>query len=564
MDAAERAGWPLRDAALVVVLGAAVLVPSLFTRDPWNPDEPRYAEIARAMVATGNYWVPHLNGEIYPDKPALFFWLTAGLMRLGLGVGSGRVVAAVAAAATLLLVYWLGRRLHDRQVGLWAAAITATTLLFAWMGKCGVLDAPLTLCVVGAICCGERALAGAGRRPGAWWLGFYAAIGFGVLFKGPVALAVPVLVALAYGVARRAEVRKGGWWHLAGVALMLAVVAAWLVPALLKGGEAYANEIVVGQTAQRFTKHAAHRKPWFFFLVTWPFYFLPWSLLVPLALVSAVKAARGGRERQAWLPALWVVVIFVFFSIPSGKRERYILPIVPAVALLVARYIVRVAEGELPWPRWHAWLWRVTLVLGVAVAVTLATVALSPERMAARLELSPGEVGPLRALLTPARVGAAVATSAALVAAAFYASWRLRDPTAERRRALLAVGAALLISLVADLAVIPVFDHFKSGRGLIDDGRPFLDAADEILLYEDDFEGVYNLFAQRLCLPIARSPEDLAAATAAPRRIAVIAREKHFRQLPKLPLHVAVRRRVGSKRMLLLTNWEPGYTPPPP
>ena len=74
-----------RDVTIIVALAAVVLVPSILTRDPWNPDEPRYAEVAREMVVTGHYAVPHLNGEVYPDKPAFFFWLVAGLMRLGFG-----------------------------------------------------------------------------------------------------------------------------------------------------------------------------------------------------------------------------------------------------------------------------------------------------------------------------------------------------------------------------------------------------------------------------------------------------------------------------------------------
>ena len=122
MSASDPVHSGLRDAAVIAVLATAVFVPSLFTRDPWNPDEPRYTEIARAMVVTGDYWVPHLNGEIYPDKPALFFWLTAGLMRLGLGLYTGvnlfKATGAIASADNFIipmgvnLRYELGSQSH--------------------------------------------------------------------------------------------------------------------------------------------------------------------------------------------------------------------------------------------------------------------------------------------------------------------------------------------------------------------------------------------------------------------------------------------------------------------
>ena len=554
-----------RDVAIIVALGALVLVPSLFTRDPWNPDEPRYAEVARAMVATGNYLVPHLNGEVYPDKPALFFWMSAGLMRLGVGIGSGRVIAAAFSTCTLLLVYALGRRLYDRNVGLLAAAITATTLLFAWICKYGVLDPPLTTCVVAAIVCGERALGGAGRRRGLWWLGFYAAMGLGVLFKGPVALALPVLVMLAYGVARRKEANKGGWWHLAGAGMFVAVVAAGMAPSLIAGGRAYANEIVFGQTLVRFTRRASHAKPFFFFLVSWPFYLLPWSLLFPLGLAAAIKAARNEGEHRTWLPVLWVLVIFVFFSIPTGKRERYILSVVPAVALLVARYVVAVAEWGVSRPNWHKWLWRATAAVGVFGAVALVVSAFGSPAIAQRLKFEPSVVFELRALFRPATVVVAVAYSIALIVAIAYAARTMHGHRTETQRALLVVLATVAFSLVTDIAALPVINRFKSGRNLVEQGRAYIEAADDVCLYRDEFSGVYNLFSQRTRLPVLEEAEHLTAALGSHRRVAVIGKEGSFHKYPPAaPFHTVVVERVGSRRMAIVINWQPAHSTPQP
>ncbi|MFH1730419.1 MAG: glycosyltransferase family 39 protein, partial [Planctomycetota bacterium] len=117
---------PARDAALIVALAAVMLFPSWPFRDLWTPDEPRYMEVAREMVLTGDYLVPHLNGETYPDKPPVFFWLAAGFYKLGFGYNSGRLVAALAAIGTLLVVLAFARRTMPRPGPLISALATLT------------------------------------------------------------------------------------------------------------------------------------------------------------------------------------------------------------------------------------------------------------------------------------------------------------------------------------------------------------------------------------------------------------------------------------------------------
>ena len=283
MNRREAQSAAFRDVAVILALSAVALVPSLFTREPWNPDEPRYTQVAVEMVRTGQYLVPHLNGQLYPDKPPLVFWASAGLYALGFGLVSARVVSLLAAVGAVLFTYAIGRRLYDRQVGLLAALVTLTSGLFLHICDFGVLDPPLTLFVVASIYCALRAFEGTGRR-GAWWLGFYGACGLGVLIKGPVALSTPALVVLAYGLARRREVRLGGWWHLAGAVLLAAIVAAWLVPACRMGGEAYSSDLL-GQPWKRVVKSPSHQKPWYYYLALFPGSFFPWFLVFALALV---------------------------------------------------------------------------------------------------------------------------------------------------------------------------------------------------------------------------------------------------------------------------------------
>ncbi len=549
------------DVALIVGLTLLAFAPSLLTRDPWNPDEPRYIEVAREMVVTGQYLVPHLNGLVYPDKPAPVFWLFAGFYRLGFGLQAGRVVALLAAAGTLLLVYALGRRMASRDVGLLGALGTLTSFLFLYICNWGVLDPPLMFLNVLSIFCGIGALhAGESGRVGRWWLGCYAAIGAGILVKGPVALATPGLVLLAYGLAHRREVRGGGWWHLAGAGLMLAIVAAWLVPACIEGGEEYTNNIVFQQTLRRVAKSDSHRQPPWFYVKQSPGYFFPWTLLLVLALAwSVLRVKREGRAALG-LPLLWFAVLLVFFSAVSGKRERYLLPIMPAAGLLCAQYLLAVADGRKRAAGAHRWLWRVTFVLMAILGGVLLATGVLPMRWTQSLRLSDADRAILQEAVTPAARVAAGLAGALVLAFTFRGARRRHDAVGERGRARALVGATLALMLGIQLAGMPVLNRFKSGRYFVQQARPYLENAERVYLHESDLSGVYNLFTGRVHMEIIPAGE-LAQALGTRDRVAVIAREEQKGEMHRLVRgtwgDIAVRRRVGGHFAFLIINWRP-------
>ena len=550
-----------RDVAVLLALGAVLIVPALFTRDAWTPDEPRYVEVAREMIARGDYLVLHLNGAAYSDKPPVFFWLTTVLWRLGCGMNSGRVVAAVAALATVLLVYRLGRRLYGRETGYRAALICLTCMLFLAIGKVGNLDAMLTFLVVAAISCGLQALEARGRRAGAWWLGFYAAIALAVLVKGPVGLATPALVVLTYGLAGRRQLAGGGWWHLGGVLLFAALVAAWLVPAALLGGREYAHDLIFQQTLQRVGKEAIHGEPIYAYVLQAPAYFFPWSLLLPLALVAAFREAWGKGDPRAWLPVLWFVVIFVFFSLISGKRERYLLPIVPAVGLLVARYLGR-AEREGPrWPDWHRGLWRATFAVLLVLAAGILASSLFPGAVLGRAAKRSAAVRDFLASLPPLgmAIGAAAGLALGLLA---LLGLRQRAAGADRRRVWLLVGAVAVLSLCVDAAVLPVVNLRKSARLLAAEARSVLGEADEVYLLRSNFGGVFNLALERAPLGELDSEDEVIAALNTDRRVAVVTRQSKMPDGVGSPRARIVRTpNARRQHMAFVVNWEQSPSP---
>ena len=545
--------------AIPLLVGACVLVfaPSLFTRDPWNPDEPRHAEVSREMAVSGNYLVPHLNGEPYSDKPPIFYWLAAPLWLLGFGVNSGRVVALLASTGTVLVVYALGTRLRSRETGFLAALVTLTTLLFTFIGKFGVLDPLLAFFTTLSIYAAVRALEPGEERRERWWLAAYAASALAVLSKGPVGIAVPLLVMLVYAYIRRREVRKGGWWHLAGAALLLAMVAAWLVPAVLSGGDAYARDILIDQTAHRVVDTESHWQPFYFYLLHGPAFFFPWSLLLPLALVWAVREARRSRDAAAALGAAWFIAVFVFFTFISGKRERYLLPMVPSVGLLCAGYFLSVARGETLSRLWHGRLWKATLLLLGLAAVLLAGAALSPGPMARPFAKDPAVLAELRAAITLPLLGLAFTAAMAVVVACVCA---LRLPwlgAFEAKRAFIVVGVAVALSLVVDLGATPVINRFKSGRNLVVEAGRYLTDAQQVYLYKSHFSGVYNLFARRERMPILDTPDEARKALASGSRVAVIARDKSVDEIAGgLAARVVAVERVGHRKIAVVANWK--------
>ncbi len=329
------------DVAWLLVIALIVIGAGIGLRDPWPADEPRYALIAREMVASGDWLFPRVAGVLYADKPPLFFWLIAVSYTL---TGSLRVAfllpSLLAGLGTLWLVHDLGRRLWDARTGLHAAAILLVTLQFALQARAGQIDAVLafwtTLGLYG-IC--RHLFTGPAWG---WYVAGFAAAGAGVITKGvgflPLLAFIPWLIARGWR-----EPMPGGWRWLAGPFAMLAVIACWLVPMLLvvaasndPAYAAYRDDILLRQTAARYASAWHHLEPfWYYLAEVIPVFWLPIAIALPW-LVPAW--ARDLRRRDARTLVLlgWVVLALLFFSLSPGKRGVYILPALPALALIAA------------------------------------------------------------------------------------------------------------------------------------------------------------------------------------------------------------------------------------
>lgn len=379
-----------------LMLAAFVLlfVPAWFSRGPWHVDDLRYVEAARQMGEYGDWLVPRLNGDVYGEKPPGYSW---AIIAVHYATGTSylvaaRIVSALAALFTGLLLVRLARLLFgSRPIGWLAAGIFWTFIFILDRGTRSLIDSFLyvwtTLGVVTAL---HAALAENWRARAGWILATVGALGYGCVVKGPVALAIPALGALALGLTWKG--RKGVSFSAIVIGALVggAFTLLWLWLASLQAGDWYLERLLIKQSAGRAVESFHHAEPpWFFVGVVLPVA-LPWIIFLPGGLRAAWKMRHAPEARAALGCLAWAGAILVFFSIISGKRAGYVLPLFPPLALGIAWGIARmqsVAER-----RWFTW--PVNLIAWLAPVagglLTLAGLALS-FLPAAALESLPGE-----------------------------------------------------------------------------------------------------------------------------------------------------------------------------
>lgn len=323
----------------LVVLGAG-----LGLRDPWPADEPRFALVARQMVESGDWLFPHRGTELYSDKPPLFMWIQAALYW---ATGNLRISfllpSLLAGLLTIVLTYDLGRRLWNRQIGLCAGWALLLTLQFTLQMKRAQID-PLLIAWVTLAHYGLLRHVLRGPDWHMWTLGWFA-VGLGVITKGVGIIALFVLIpAIAATWWQRGV--SNAWWHdrkfwLGPIALLVAV-SLWLGPMLaavrfVPTAEhlAYAQDILFRQTVERYAESWTHIKPPWYFASVMASAWLPLMLAMPWALAPWKRRISRGDPRFLLLLGGWLLIV-LFFSIPSGKRDMYILPALPLACLAVA------------------------------------------------------------------------------------------------------------------------------------------------------------------------------------------------------------------------------------
>jgi dolichol-phosphate mannosyltransferase len=364
-------GFGLSLIALVVM--AALLFFSRLRSPLLEPEEARYAEIPRQMLSEGRFIMPVYHGEPYLQKPPLLYWLIMASYRVfGIHDWAARLVPCTAAFATVVVVYFWGRRTIGCQPALMAALVLLLSGRFVYMGRMVSMDSVLTLWIVAAWACGHRAMFDA-RRPLSWWLIAACSCGLGVLTKGPVALVLigPPII-LQQMLDRRAH-RMPLRYAWPGLAVLLAVAAPWYV-AVAAQQPSFLSDFFYRHNLLRYVTPFDHEEPFWYYIPLLFAGMLPWTLLLPAwARWLTRKAPLACRNRPAALGfyLLCFLGCFAFYSAAGCKRPGYILPAMPPLALCLGWYL-HISRPRHQWSRATTHMVRLTRLPHQATLLVLA------------------------------------------------------------------------------------------------------------------------------------------------------------------------------------------------
>jgi 4-amino-4-deoxy-L-arabinose transferase-like glycosyltransferase len=424
-----------------------------------EPDEGRYAEIPREMLATGDWLAPHLNGIQYLEKPPLQYWGTAVLYQVaGTRPWVSRLYNAGLGFATLLLVAWAGRRFFTARAGIHAALILASGLLFYAMAHVNTLDMGLSFYLTAAAVAFAAAQTSFPDRASLRWQMWLAwlCIGLAILQKGLVALVLPGFAIALYVLVQRDWPLLRRLYIVSGLVIVLAVNGPWWWQ-MSRRNAGFVDWFFVHEHYTRFTTNEHGRsQPWWYFSALLLLGLLPW--IVPVARGAAAAWRRstvpGAFHVERFL-LLWAAAVFIFYSPSGSKLAPYILPMMPPLALLSGRRLALLKTTETGL--------RSTLWLAAAMALAL----LSLPFVASRLNIEPLYRAGYQVI---AHTGAWAGTLLALAVA--LSAWLARQ------RLRLSAVAVLASGLIASLALFSnasnELERWRGGTQLANDVRPHL------------------------------------------------------------------------------------------
>lgn len=325
-----------------------------------GPDEPRYAQVAREMYLRGDMITPTLGGHTWFEKPALLYWMImAGYRLFGVSEWAARVGPALCGLLTILMIYWVGRRVEDAsedkeetsRLGLLSGVCAASSLGLVVFSRATSFDIVVTMTMTLALACFFLAELTEKRRR-LLLAGFYAAIGASLIAKGLVGIVVPVGVIGLYHLLRRkwparAIVTSALW----GIPLTVAVAALWYAPVIARHGWTFVDEFFIQHHFARYVSNKYHHPQRFYF-------YLPIIALLTLPWTAFLVAQLAGVRRWSWrsesatskfriFALAWFIAPIVFFSFSGSKLPAYVLPALPGAALLAGERLSRfVRSGE--------------------------------------------------------------------------------------------------------------------------------------------------------------------------------------------------------------------------
>lgn len=348
---------------LVFLFCAALYLWGLGTLPFYTKGEPREGTVVWEIYTSGEWILPLRNGQIIPSKPPLFHWLGTLVSFLcgGMSEFAIRFPSAALAVVGVLLTYWTGLALWGVEAGIVAALILATSFEWVRAATTARVDMTLTVCMVLAFLF-FQSLYRRGTVSRGESLLFALLLGFATLAKGPVGAVLPGLTVVVFLVLQKDLAFLTRFSLLSSGALFVVVAGAWYGLALWQGGYDFFATQIMKENILRFVSSnaagAGHEHAFYYFVPNLMLGMAPWSFFFPAAAVFLYQRRAAWREQQLSYPIVWAVTVFLFYSAASGKRTVYILPMYPALALLLGVWWQELRRGAVHLPTALSWLLR--------------------------------------------------------------------------------------------------------------------------------------------------------------------------------------------------------------
>jgi 4-amino-4-deoxy-L-arabinose transferase-like glycosyltransferase len=342
--------------AIYALLAAILYLPGLGHPALWEPDEGRYAEIAREMVVSGDYVTPRDNFELYFEKPPLVYWLEAAAIKtFGVNEFAVRLPSALFSIGQVVITAALAESMLDPTTGLLAALALALSPLFFTLARFATLDPALAFFLTAALVAfyaASRHDSFAARPARQWLIISSAMLALGTLAKGPVALLLAGAIIFIWLALERRPCKSREVPRVWCAAVFGAIVAPWFVWMELRN-PGFLRFFFIHEHLARYVSSTEHGwGPWFFIPIvlggTWPwiyFALIGWSAMrADDSSASASPPPSPDKRRSAAnFLAIWFLLIFVFFSIPRSKLGTYILPALPPLAIFAGYGLSRLS-----------------------------------------------------------------------------------------------------------------------------------------------------------------------------------------------------------------------------
>jgi 4-amino-4-deoxy-L-arabinose transferase-like glycosyltransferase len=320
--------------SLLVLLAASGLLWKLGTGSLAAWDEAIYAEVSKEVIATGNWLTLHWQYQPWFEKPPLFIWITALFFRIfGVSEFWARLPSALSGVALIVVTYLIGKLKYDARVSILAALVLMTSYHFLSFSRFGTMEVMLTLFTYVAVY-GYLRVNVENQK---WWYLVWSSCALALMVKGAGGVIAPAAIVLALIVDKRfgASIRSKHFWQAFLLAVL--IVAPWHVLMYVWYGRAFIDEYIGYHVIARSTTTLeGNASGYFYYVGRLVDGFFPWCLLAPFGVVSTI---RRKPESRFWMLLIVCALVFGIYTLIPTRRPWYIIPLYPALAILIAAFI---------------------------------------------------------------------------------------------------------------------------------------------------------------------------------------------------------------------------------